>query len=110
MRCKYSVRLVRRNHAKIRKASSAPVHGFNEPVSIDTDIASDTFEQVGDPSSSNSGGVEQVEQPEHENPGQMEQPEYENPERHATPEIGLRRSSRNRTLPSRFTYYVINIS
>ena len=72
MRCKYSVGLVRRNHAKIRKASTAPVHGFNEPVSIDTDIASDTFEQVGDPSSSNSGGVKQVEQPEHKNPGQME--------------------------------------
>ena len=44
--------LVRRNHAQIRKAS------YSEPVSIDTDVASDTFEQVGDPSSSNIGGVD----------------------------------------------------
>ena len=102
--------LVRRNHAQIRKASTDPVHDYSEPVSINTDVASDTFEQVGDPSSSNSGGVEQVEQPELENPGQMEHPEYENPEGHATPEIVLRRSSRNRKLPSRFTDYVMNIS
>lgn len=46
--------LVRPNHAQIRKAS------YSEPVSIDTDVASDTFEQVGDPSSSNIGGVEQI--------------------------------------------------
>ena len=110
MRCKYSVGPVRRNHAKIRKASTDPVHGYSEPVSIDTDVASDTFEQVGDPSSSNRGGVEQVEQPKLEHPGQMEQPEYENPERHATPEIVLQRSSRNRRLLSRFTDYVMNIS
>ena len=50
-----------------------------------------------------------MEQLELSNPGQMEQPEYENPERHATPEIVLRRSSRNRKLPSRFTDYVMNI-
>lgn len=46
--------LVRHNHAQFRKAS------YSEPVSIDTDVASDTFEQVGDPSSSNIGGVEQI--------------------------------------------------
>jgi len=36
--------LVRRNHAQIRKASTNPVYGFSEPVSIDTDVASDTSE------------------------------------------------------------------
>ena len=41
--------LVRRNHAEIRKASTDPVHSYSELVSIDTDVASDTFEQVGDP-------------------------------------------------------------
>ena len=91
--------LVRRNHAQIRKASSNLAHGYSEPVSIDTDVASDTSEQVDDPSNSNSGGAEQV-----------EQPEYMNPEHHASPEIVLRRSSRNRKLPSRFKDYVMNIS
>ena len=91
--------LVRRNHAQIRKASTDPVHSYSEPVSIDTDVASDTSEQVDDPSSANSGGAEQV-----------EQPEYMNPEHQASPEIVLRRSSRNRTLPSRFKDYVMNIS
>ena len=62
--------LVRRNHAQIRKASTDPVQGYSEPVSINTDVASDTFEQVGDPLSSNSGRVEQVVQSELENPGQ----------------------------------------
>ena len=60
--------LVRRNHAQIRKASTYPVHGYSEPVSIDTDVASDTSERVDDPSSLNSGGAEQVEQPEYTNP------------------------------------------
>ena len=91
--------LVRRNHAQIRKASTDPVRGYSESVSIDTDVASDTSEQVDDPSSPNSGGTEQV-----------EQPEYVNPEHHASPEIVLRRSSRNRKLPSRFKDYVMNIS
>ena len=91
--------LVRRNHAQIRKASANPLHGYSELVLIDTDVASDTSEQVDDPSSSNSGGAEQV-----------EQPEYTNPEHHASPEIVLRRSSRNRKLPSRFKDYVMNIS
>ena len=90
--------LVRRNHAQIRKASTEPVCGYSEPVSIDTDAASDTSEQVDDPSSPN-GGTEQ-----------MEQPEYVNPEHHTSPEIVLRRSSRNRKLPSRFKDYVMNIS
>ena len=93
------VGLVRRNHAQIRKASTDPVHSYSEPVSIDTDVASDTSEQVDDPSSSNSGGAERV-----------EQPENVNPEYHASPEIVLRRSSRNRKLPSRFKDYVMNIS
>ena len=91
--------LVRRNHAQIRKASTYPVHGYSEPVSIDTDVASDTSERVDDPSNLNSGGAEQV-----------EQPEYPNPEHHASPEIVLRRSSRNQKLPSRFKDYVMNIS
>lgn len=52
--------LVRRNHAQIRKASANPLHGYSELVLIDTDVASDTSEQVDDPSSSNSGGTEQV--------------------------------------------------
>ena len=91
--------LVRRNHAQIRKASTDPVHGYSEPVSIDTDAASDTSEQVDDPSSPNSGGAAQV-----------KQPEYVNPEHHASPEIVLRRSSRNRKLSSRFKDYVMNIS
>lgn len=99
MHFKYSSGLVRRNHAQIRKASTDPVRGYSEPVSIDTDVASDTSEQVDDPSSPNSGGTEQV-----------EQPEYVNPEHHASPEIVLRRSSRNRKLPSRFKDYVMNIS
>ena len=90
--------LVRRNHAQIRKASTYPVHGYSEPVSIVTDVASDTSEQVEDPSSLN-GGAEQV-----------EQPEYTNPEHHASPDIVLRRSSRNQKLPSRFKDYVMNIS
>ena len=51
MRCKYSVGLVRRNHAKIRQASTDPEDGYSEPVSIDADVTSETFEQVGDPSS-----------------------------------------------------------
>ena len=88
------VGLVRRNRAQIRKASTDPVHSYIEPVSIDTDEASDTSEQMDDPSSSNSGGAEQV-----------EQPENVNPEYHASPEIVLRRSSRNRKLPSRFKDY-----
>ena len=79
--------LVCRNHAQIRKASTDPVHSYSEPVSIDTDVASDTSEQVDDPSSSNSGGAERV-----------EQPETVNPENHASPEIVLRRLSRNRKL------------
>ena len=91
--------LVRRNHAQIRKASTYPVHGYSEPVSIDTDVASDTSERVDDPSNLNSGGAEQV-----------EQPEYPNPEHHASPEIVLQRSSRNQKLPSRFKDYVMNIS
>ena len=78
MRCKYSVG----DHAQIRKASTDPVHSYSEPVPIDTDVASDTFEQVGDRSSSNSGAVEEMEQPRLENPGQMEQPEYENVMQH----------------------------
>ena len=86
--------LVRRNHAQITKTSTDPVYGYSEPVSIDTDVASDTSEQVHDPSSPNGGGTDQVEQP----------------ERHASPEIVLRRSSRNRKLPSRFKDYVMNIS
>ena len=90
---------VRRNHAQIRKASTDPVYGYSEPVSIDTDVASDTSEQVDGPSSPNSSGTEQVEQPEHVNP-----------EHHASPEIVLRRSSRNRRLPSRLKDYVMNIS
>ena len=48
--------LVRRNHAQIRKVSTDPVHGYSEPVSIDTDVASNTSEQADDPSSSSSGG------------------------------------------------------
>ena len=91
--------LVRWNHVQIRKASSDPVHGYSELVSIDTDVASDTSEQVDNPSSPNSGGAEQV-----------EQPEYVNPEHHASPEIVLQRSPRNRKLPSRFKDYVMNIS
>ena len=91
--------LVRRNHAQIRKASTYPVHGYSEPVSIDTNVASDTSERVDDPSSLNSGGAEQV-----------EQPECTNPEHHASPDIVLWRSSRNRKLPSRFKDYVMNIS
>ena len=91
--------IVRRNHAQIRKGSTDPVHGYSEPVSIDTDVASNTSEQVDDPSSSNSGGEDQV-----------EQPEYMSPEQHASPEIVLRRSSRNRKLPSRFKDYLMNIS
>jgi len=59
--------LVRRNHAQIRKASTDPVHGYSEPVSIDADVASDTSEQVDSPSSPNSSGTEQLEQPEHVN-------------------------------------------
>ena len=91
--------LVRWNHVQIRKASSDPVHGYSELVSIDTDVASDTSQQVDNPSSPNSGGAEQV-----------EQPEYVNPEHHASPEIVLQRSPRNRKLPSRFKDYVMNIS
>ena len=87
------------DHAQIRKASTDPVHGYSEPVSIDTDAASDTSEQVDDPSSANSGGADQV-----------EQPEYVNPKHHASPEIVLRRSSRNRKLPSKLKDYVMNIS
>ena len=75
------------------------MHDYSEPVSIDTDVASDTSERVDDPSNLNSGGAEQV-----------EQPEYPNPEHHASPEIVLRRSSRNQKLPSRFKDYVMNIS
>ena len=90
---------VRRNHAQIRKASTDPVHGYSEPVSIDTDEASDTSEQVDGPSSPNSSGTEQVQQPEHVNP-----------EHHASPEIVLRGSSRNRRLPSRLKDHVMNIS
>ena len=75
----------------IRKASTDPVHGYSELVSIDTDVASNTSEQVDDPSSANSGGEDQV-----------EQPEYMSPEQHASPEIVQRRSSRNWKLPSRF--------
>lgn len=93
------VGLVRRNHAQIRKASADPMHSYSEPVSIDTDVASDTSEQDDDPSSSNSGGAEQV-----------EQLENGNPEYHASPEIVLQRSSRNRMLPSRFKNYVMHIS
>ena len=91
--------LVRRGQAQIRKASTDPVHGYSERVSINIDVASDTSEQVDDPSSPNSAGAEQV-----------EQPEYVNPEHHASPEIALRRSSGNRKLPSRFRDYVMNIS
>jgi len=86
-------------HKIIRKASTDPVHCYSEPVSIDTDVASDTSEQMDDPSSSNSSGVEK-----------MEQPELENPEHHATLEIVLRRLSGNRKLPFRFTDCVMNIS
>ena len=93
------VGLVRRNHAQIRKASTDPMHSYSEPVSIDTDVASDTSEQDDDPSSSNSGGAEQV-----------EQPENVNPEYHASSEIVLQRSCRNRKLPSRFKDYVMHIS
>ena len=75
------------------------MHGYSEPVSIDTDVASDTSEQVDDPSSPNSGGAEQV-----------EQPEYVCPEHHASQEIVLRKSSRNRKLPFRFKDSVMNIS
>ena len=82
--------LVHRNHAQIRKASTDLVHGYSEPVSIDTDAASDTSEQVDDHSSPNSGGADQE-----------EQPKYVNPEHHASLEIVLRRSSRNWKLPSR---------
>ena len=53
---------------QIRKASTNPVHSYGELVSIDTDVASDTSEQVDDPSSLNSDGAEQVEQPENVNP------------------------------------------
>ena len=91
--------LVRRNHAQIRKASTDPVHGYSEPVSIDTDVASDTSEQVDNPSSPNSGGAEQV-----------EQPEYVNPEHHASPEIVLWKPSKNWKLPSRLKNCVMNIS
>ena len=69
------VGLVCRNHAQIRKASTNPVHGYSELVSIDTDVASDTSKQVDDPSSSNSGGAEQVEQPENVNPEYLASPE-----------------------------------
>ena len=62
------VGLVRRNHTQIRKASTDPVHSYSELVSIDTYVASVTSEQVDNPSSSNSGGAEQVEQPENVNP------------------------------------------
>lgn len=89
--------LVRQNHVQIGKTSADPVHGYSEPLSLDTDAASDTSEQVDDPFSSNSGGAEQV-----------VQPEYMNPEHHGTPKIVLRRSSRNRKLPSRFKDYVMN--
>ena len=75
------------------------MHSYSELVSIDTDVASDTSEQVDDPSSSNSGGAEQVEQPENVNPEYL-----------ASPEILLRRSSRNRKIPFRFQDYVMNIS
>ena len=91
--------LVRRNHAQIRKASNDPVHGYSEWVSINTDVASDTSEQVDGPSSPNSSGTEQVKQPKHVNP-----------EHHASLEIVLRRLSRNRKLPSRFKDYVMNVS
>ena len=93
------VGFVRWNHAQTRKASTDPVHSYSEPVSIDTDVASNTSEQLDDPSSPNSGGAEQVEQPENVDPGY-----------HASPKIVLRRSSRNRKIPSRFKDYVINIS
>ena len=75
------------------------MHSYSEPVSIDTDVASNTSEQVDNPSSSNSGGEDQV-----------EQPEYMSPEQHASPEIVLRRLSRNQKLPSKFKDYVMNIS
>ena len=75
------------------------MHGYSEPVSIDTDVASNTSEQVDDSSTSNSGGEDQV-----------EQSECMTPEQHASPEIVQRRSSRNRKLPSRFKDYVMNIS
>ena len=75
------------------------MHSYSKPVSIDTDVASDTSEQDDDPSSSNSGEAEQV-----------EQPENVNPEYHASPEIVLQRSSRNRKFPSRFKDYVMRIS
>ena len=93
------VGLVRRNHAQIGKASTDPMHSYSEPVSIDTDVASDTSKQDDDPSSSNSGEAEQV-----------EQPENVNPEYHASPEIVLQRSSRTRKFPSTFKDYVMRIS
>ena len=100
MHCKYSIGVCSsESRTNIRKASTDPVHGYSEPVSIDTDVASDTSEQVDGPSSPNSSGTEQVEEPEHVNP-----------EHHASPEIVLRRSSRNRRLPSRLKEYVMNIS
>ena len=60
--------LVRRNHAQIRKASTDPVHGYSEPVSVDTDAASDTSEQVGRPFKSKQrwsrpGGAARVREP-----------------------------------------------
>ena len=98
MHCKYSFGACSsESRTNYRKPSTDPLHGYSEPVSIDTDAASDTSEQVDDPSSPNSGGTDQEEQP-------------VNPEHHASPEIVLRRSSRNRKLPSRFKDYVMNIS
>ena len=100
MHCKYSFgSCSSESRTNYRKAYTDPLHGYSEPVSIDTDAASDTSEQVDDPSSANSGGADQV-----------EQPEYVNPEHRASPEIVLRRSSRNRKLPSRFKDYIMNIS
>jgi len=90
---------VKWNHAQVRKASTDLVHGYSEPALIDTDVASDTSEQVDNPLSPNSSGTEQV-----------EQPEYANIEHHASPEIVLRKSSRNQKLLSRFKDYVINLS
>ena len=45
------------NHTQIRKASTNLVHGYSEPVSIESDVASDTSEQVDDPSSPDSSGA-----------------------------------------------------
>ena len=91
--------LVFQNHAQIRKVSTDPVHSYSKPVSIDTDVASDTSEQVNNPSGPNSGVTEEA-----------DQLEYVNPEHKASPEIVLQRSSRNRKLPARFKDYVINSS